>query len=452
MDDPDDPTGVACAGVADAPEGASTTRLTGRAITLGSAWAANSVNMAMFRHHGVVTVGRFQFAAFYGSPERIVVVRRDLSSGVLSEGAIEGRYNLHDAHNSISLGLDRDGYLHISYDHHASALRYRRSRAPLDVDQWTGELPMSGHGEERVTYPTFLMSPDPGPLLMLLRDGQHDKGTGVLKRYDEERQAWEDVCPALVSGAGQRPWTSNAYWNHPAIDDDGRIHLSFVWRTRAPEESKRLVNIGIDYASSPDHGRSWRSSRGHGFRLPITQVNSETVFAVSPGTNLINQSGMAVSRRGHPHIAFYADDPDGIPQYQHLWFDGRRWRHRVVSSRVAPFVLAGGGTLRLPISRPEIVVDDRDRVYLIYRGDLTGDRLVAQRLLPPDYEPRPADVRILWNETLGFAEPILDRLRWRRDGVLSMLIQKCDQPAHDAVAGPRSEPIRIVDWDLAEQW
>ena len=65
-------------------------RLTGRAIPLGPAWASNSVNMAIFRHHGIVTFGRFQFAAFYESEQSIAVVRRDLSSGALSRGRIEG--------------------------------------------------------------------------------------------------------------------------------------------------------------------------------------------------------------------------------------------------------------------------------------------------------------------------------------------------------------------------
>lgn len=408
--------------------------------------------MAIFRHHGVVTAGRYQFAAFYESRSTISVVRRDLASGAICTGEIDGRYDLYDAHNSISLGLDRDGYIHICYDHHASALRYKRSKTPLDVGAWTEELPMSGRLEDRVTYPTFLMPPEPGPLLILFRDGQHDKGAGVLKRYDEQHGTWHDVCPAVTSGADQRPWTSNAYWNHPAIDDCGRIHLSLIWRTHAQDDENRLNNIGIDYARSADYGQRWYSSRDRAFRLPITQVNSETVFAVSPGTNLINQSSMAVSRRGCPHIVFYSDDPDGIPQYQHVWFDGRRWRHRILSGRTIPFFLSGGGTLRLPISRPEVVIDDRDRVYVIYRGDLTGDCLTAQRLLPPDYEPSSEDLRILWDEPLGFAEPVLDRLRWRRDGVLSMLVQKCDQPAHDAAAPPRSEPIRIVDWNLAEEW
>ena len=426
--------------------------LPARAVPLGMGWATNTVNMAVFRHHGIVTAGRFQFAAFYESPDTLVIVRRDLASGALARGAIPGAYTLDDAHNSISLGLDREGVIHLSYDHHACALRYRRSVRPLAVDAWTEELPMTGRAEASVTYPAFLMPPAPGPLLVLYRDGSHDRGVSILKRYDEDNRAWHDVVEAVTSGADQHPWTSSAYWNHPTIDDDGRIHLALVWRTQPLEEDGRLNNLGVDYACSADHGRTWHSSTGRRFRLPITQVNSETVLALPPGANLINQSGMAVTRAGRPHVVTYADDPDGIPQYRHVWFDGRIWRHAVLSARTRPFVLKGGGTLRLPISRPEIVIDDRDRVYVLYRGDLTEDCLVAQRLLPPDYAPDPGDVRLLWDEPLGFAEPVLDRVRWRRDGVLSMLVQRCDQPAHDAPAPERREPIRIVDWNLVEQW
>ena len=92
---------------------------------------------------------------------------------------------------------------------------------------------------------------------------------------------------------------------------------------------------------------------------------------------------------GRPHIVFYSDDPDGVPQYQHLWFDGREWSHSFISRRTEPFVLAGGGTLRIPISRPEIIIDDECHVYVIYRGDTTDSRMVAQRLLPPHYRPDP---------------------------------------------------------------
>ncbi|MGE3744687.1 MAG: BNR repeat-containing protein [Sphingomonadaceae bacterium] len=420
-------------------------------VPLGPAWATNSVNTVAFRHHGIISTSRYQFAAFYQSPTQMIVVRRDLATDLIQRTEIVGSYNLMDAHNCISLGIDRAGYIHLSYDHHASALRYRRSLAPYDVSRWTDEQSTNGRYEGQVTYPTFIM-PGNGPLLMLYREGVHDKGISRLKEFDEIAAAWSDIDPGITSGAAQAPWSSSAYWNHPAVGDDGRIHLSFTWRSALLGAEKRINNIDIDYAYSDDFGHSWFSSRGRQFRLPITQTTSETVFPVSPGSNLINQCSMTVDSRGLPHIAFYADDPDQIPQYQHLWFDGRNWRHEIVSQRRTGFILSGDGTLRIPISRPDILIDDLDRVYMIFRGDISDNRLMALRLLPPDYEFDPKDCRILWMSDLGFTETVLDRGRWRTDRILSMYIQKSDQPAHDREAPASFEPGYIVDWWLVRDW
>ncbi len=418
-------------------------------LDLGPAWAGNTVNNVIFRHHGLITRDRFQFAAFYRDERQLRLVRRDLASGELQTFDLQGQYRLQDAHNSISLGIDRQGFLHLAYDQHDTRLRYRRSTRPLSVAGWSGELPMSGQHEQHVTYPAFIVQPGDRPLLLLYRDGNAERGVTRLKEYAETGY-WFDRETPILSGAQQQPWTSNAYWNHPAIGRDGSLHLSFVWRTHLLGDERRVNNIDVDYARSPDQGRTWFSSRKRPLRTPITQVNSETALAVSPGSNLINQCSMALDSRDRPHVAFYADDPDGVPQYQHLWFDGRQWRHHYVSQRTQPFVLAGQGTLQIPISRPEIVIDDDDSVYLIHRGDLSGDRMVAQRLAPPHYEPDAAAVRELWPEPLGFAEPVIDRLRWQRERVLTLQIQKCLQPPNEGAAAPVYEPLRLVDWRLGE--
>jgi hypothetical protein len=408
--------------------------------------------MVIFRHHGIFTQGRFQYSAFYVSSKLLRVIQLDLSSGSVLKGEIAGDFNVIDAHNAIALACDREGYIHLAYDHHSTGLRYRRSASPHSVLHWTDELPMTGLHESKVTYPAFVMSPADKPLLFLYRDGVWNKGRTRLKEFSEEGSAWVDREREILSGAEEKPWTANAYWNTPAIGRDNSIHLSYVWRTHSLGPEKRLNNINVCYARSKDHGRTWESSRGRRFQLPITPVNAETVLAVSPGSNLINQCGMAMDGSGNPHIVFYSDDFNGIPQYQHLWFDGRGWRHDFISFRSEPFVLAGGGTLQVPISRPEILIDDDDDVYVIYRGDLTNDCMVAQRLRAPCYEPDPNDLRVLWDKPLGHSEPVVDRLRWRRDRVLSMLIQKSYQPAHDGHCDPIYEPIYLADWRLASDW
>ena len=423
-------------------------------VTLVDGWSATTINTAIFRHHGVLTVGDVQYAAVYTDPQSILVARRDLKTNQLQTHILAGNYTLRDAHNVISLGVDADGYLHMVYDLHGQRLNYRRSLEPGAIDQWTDEIPMTGQRESSLTYPQFLMptrNGQPGPLLFLARQGGSGNGDAELKIYDTATSTWSDIG-TIARGSGQNPWTSNPYWNHPALGPDGSIHLTFTWRTHSLP-GNRINNINIDHMVSDDFGHTWHTKVGHELRIPVTQVNSETIRAISPGTNLINQTSSALDSQGRLHVAYYADDPDGIPQYQHLWWDGREWRNDIVSARTENFELAGVGTLNIPISRPEIIVDREDRVYFIYRADFTGQRMVIQRLDPPDYLPESAP-RVLWNEPVGYAEPIIDRLRWRDQQILSMLIQFNDQPLGDYSddLDPNPLPVRIVDWDVVVAW
>ncbi|KVL45840.1 hypothetical protein WS99_25760 [Burkholderia territorii] len=412
---------------------------------LGEAWAGNTINTVIFRHHGVLTHQGKQITAFYVDAHTLRVVRRDLETDDLQTFDLRGEYNLADAHNSISLGIDRVGHLHICYDHHATQLRYRRSIRPNDISSWTDELPMTGAAEAKVTYPTFMQPHHGFPLTLLYRDGVHNNGTARFKTYDEASAGWKDHPTPVLSGSESKPWTSNAYWNHPAIGRNGSLHLSFVWRTHTLGVEERVNNINIGYACSMDNGISWVTSKGRGYQLPITPVNAETVFPVSPGSNLINQCSMALDSCNRPHIVFYADDSNGIPQYQHLRYDGKQWHHQIVSQRVEPFALEGGGTLQIPISRPEIVIDRQDNAYIITRGDHSGGRMVATVLAAPEYTWHQDNTRVLWDEDLGFAEPVIDRLRWEQENVLSMLLQYNQQPSHDIGCRQTNGPVALLD-------
>ncbi|WP_019933263.1 BNR repeat-containing protein [Oceanimonas smirnovii] len=414
-------------------------------IALGDAWAGNTVNTVIFRHHGIFTRNGWQYTTFYVDQHTLRVVQRNLNNGEMLQSDIKGDYNIKDAHNSISLGMDRDGYLHISYDHHGTQLKYRRSLAPECIANWSDELAMTGQRETKVTYPAFLMPSENAPLQLLYRDGNHQKGSAFIKQYSEAEQCWQDSDTAILSGSTNSPWTSNAYWNHPVRDDNGTLHLSFVWRTHSIGEEQQINNLNVCYAQSFDNGQSWHSSNLKPFQLPITQVNAEVVWPISPASNLINQCSMAVDSRNRPHIVFYANDENDIVQYQHLWFDGSKWQHQTISNRISGFDLCGGGTLRIPISRPDIIIDKQDNVFVIYRGDLTGDCMAALCLKAPNYTYYPANQKILHPEPLGLTEPVIDRLRWQQQQVLSLLLQHNDQPNHDIGHANVVKPICILD-------
>lgn len=419
-----------------------------KVLKLGKGWSENTINTVIFRHHAILTSGQYQFTAYYKNKQELQIVQRDLGTGSLISNNIIGKYNLQDAHNSISLGIDAEGYLHICYDHHGHSLRYRRSQKPMSIEMWTDLLPMTGNKEEKVTYPTFLINPVYNNLMFLYRYGNSVKGQACLKQYNHTLQIWQDLPYPILSGYEQRPWTSNPYWNHPIFDRTGQLHLSYVWRTHLIGKEKRVNNLGIDYAYSPDMGWTWFTSKGMPLDLPITQVNSETVWGIPSGANLINQTSMALTRRGNPHIVFYANDENDIPQYQHLWFDGYRWRHNFISRRTEKFDLVGKGTLQIPMSRPEIVIDKYDGVHVIYRADFTDHRMAVLTLFPDNYNFSDGIERILWSEPLGFAEPIIDRLRWKKENILSMLIQYNHQPQHDQSASYEETPVYLADWYL----
>lgn len=414
-------------------------------IELGEAWAGNTVNTVIFRHHGLLTVNNIQITAFYVDSQTLRIAERSLVDNSIQNYDLMGEYNLKDAHNSISLAADREGHLHISYDHHGTRLKYRRSLQPMDISAWSDELSMTGKNEEKVTYPTFIMPVNDNPLLILYRDGNWKQGTAYLKYYDETLQAWIDYPHPILSGADQKPWTSNAYWNHPVTDMDGNLLLSFCWRTDYFSEEKLISNINIDYAKSYDGGYHWYTSKDQQYNLPITQVTSETVWPISSGSNLINQTSMALDSQGYPHIVFYANDEHGIPQYQHVWFNGLIWQQTYASNRKETFTLSGGGTLQIPISRPDLVIDEHDNVYVIHSGQEIQHKMAATFLPAPHYELDEKNTQILHDETIGHAEPIIDHLRWQQEKVLSLLIQNNAQPNGDIGHQDINKPVSIVD-------
>ncbi len=413
-------------------------------INLGDAWAANTINTFIFRHHGILTHDEFQFAALYVDENTLRLIKRHLHTDAVETHDIAGEYNLLEARNGVSLGYDRDGHLHLTYDHGAE-LRYRRSLEPAAIHRWSDELSMTGQHSDRISCPAFILPRGNHPLTLLYRDGLSNRGCARLKSYDEASKSWVDYPNPILSGAEEDPCPCNASWNHPAIGDDGSLHLSFVWRTELLGQQDAVKNLNVCYACSTDNGLTWVTSKGRSYELPITPVNAETVFPVSLGSNFADQTSMALDSYNRPHIVFYGDDEHGVPQYQHTWFDGRVWRYQITSERTHSFSLEGGGTLQALISRPEIVVDRDDNVFVIYRGDFTHNRLVSQKLCPPDYQVPSGQQALLSDDDMGCSDPIIDRSRWSREEVLTLQAQLNPKTDGEVIFGLTKSPVNLLD-------
>src|SRR5689334_13861899 len=111
--------------------------------TLGSGWSRTSINTVVFRKNSISSQGNIQYAAYYDSSGVVVLAKRIIGRGKWQVKQTSYRGEVADAHNSISIIVDGDGYLHMAWDHHNSPLRYCRSVSPGSLTL-TPELPMTG--------------------------------------------------------------------------------------------------------------------------------------------------------------------------------------------------------------------------------------------------------------------------------------------------------------------
>lgn len=301
---------------------------------VGYGWSSTSVNTVIFRKNSLVTAEDTQYIAYYDSTGHVVLGKRRSDGSPWQSIRTRFTGNTKDAHNSISIMVDGDGYLHMAWDHHNHPLKYVRSIEPHSLEM--GEVaPMVGKGEQLVTYPEFHRLPD-GDLIFMYRNGESGNGNLVLNTYDRQRKQWMRLHNVLIDGEGKR----NAYWQ-ACVDTKGVIHLSWVWR----ESPDVASNHDVCYARSLDKGVTWETSAGVAYALPITARTAEVAVAVPQSRELINQTSMCVNRKGIPFIASYwRDSASAVPQYRIIYKENKEWRLVQASNRRTPFSLSGGGT------------------------------------------------------------------------------------------------------------
>jgi len=379
-------------------------------IEVGSGYSSTSVNTTVFRNSSIATLGETQFIAYYDENGFLTLGKRNLCDNMFEIQKSQYQGNVKDAHNIISLMVDGEGYLHVSFDHHGHPLKYCRSIEPMSLN--LGELePMVNRDEQDVTYPEFYRLAD-GSLLFAYRSGASGRGNLFLNRYSLDSHSWQRVQDILIDGENER----NAYWQL-YVDAQGTIHVSWVWRETWMVET----NHDLCYACSKDNGQTWEKSDGTKYELPINKDNAEYACFIPQGSELINQTSMSTDSEGHPYIATYwRDQNDSIPQYRMVWYDGSKWNQQVISNRKTPFSLMGGGTKMIPISRPRMAVD-RDEVFYIFRDEERGS--VVSMYHTKDIHEGEWHVEDLTDFPVHAWEPSIDTELWKDKHLLHIFVQ-----------------------------
>jgi len=404
-----------------------------RITEIADGWANNQINTVIFRKNSVTSFNGLQYVAFYDPTSRVVIAKRTLGSTNWEITVTPFTGNTADAHNSISLAVDGSGVLHLSWNNHNTPLKYARGIRPGSLE--FKEATMIGNRERRATYPEFYNMPN-GGLIFLYRDGASGSGNIILNRYDVKRGTWTRVRDNLIDGENKR----NAY-PQTVVDSKGTIHISWVWR-EGPDVSS---NHDIGYARSSDGGKTWTRSNGAKYQLPINARNTEYVVRIPQNSELINQTSMAADRYGEAYIASYwRDQNSAVPQYRLVYFDGSSWRTSQISNRTRAFTLSGGGTKRIPISRPQVLVNSRRMVVVLFRDAERGSR--ASAAICDNITRCNWTVSDLPSQDLGMWEPTFDQALWDANDELHLFIQFVGQGDGETLEATAPQPISILEW------
>ena len=329
-----------------------------------------------------------------------------------------------DSHNNIVVAVDGAGYIHISGNHHAHRLRYIRSAAPYDVNNWvvpTTETPslMIGADEDRVTYPQFVRLAD-GDLFFTYRNGESGNGDQFINRWDTTTRTWSRVCQLFKGTAPVSP-DQSAYISRVCRDKTtGRLHIFYMWR----EVGEPPINTDLSYIYSDDDGVTWRNIAGTAQTLPIQPGNTATIVIAGDPGKLTNQAGACVDSNGRPHTLNWIGPASGSRELWHTYWDGSAWQTRAIADE------------GLYISRPTAYATDDGKVYALYKSNA---RPHAQRCYPDIGEPV-----LLFNHNQSSWEPSYDA--HAPANVLRMMVA----PSNKALSTFSSTYAGVLSVDMGE--
>ena len=248
-------------------------------MVIDSVWSGHPVGFCLMTHKNR------QYIAYYNANRNMVVGQRDLKDDkfllhimpATTRETNQGTSTLlgWDSHNYITIGIDREGFIHLSGNVHAHPLSYFRSTIAYDISTLEQIFEMTGEQENRTTYPRFLKTRE-SDLLYTYRDGGSGNGNQIYNIYQGETKTWSRLLDTpLTDGQG----LMNAYISSPQLLKDNWYHTYWVWR----DTPDCATNHDLSYMKSPDL-KTWYNAFGEVVKLPATIDQRATVVdPIPPG-------------------------------------------------------------------------------------------------------------------------------------------------------------------------
>lgn len=315
-------------------------------IKIDSVWAGHPVGFCLY------TRGNRQYIAYYNSERRTVVGQRNLNEDkfqlfVLSATSRETAGGTStvvgwDSHNFLTLGVDKEGFIHLSGNVHVNPLNYFRSKKPNDITTLEQVFEMVGTEEKRTTYPHFMLTKE-GEMLYHYRDGGSGDGNEIYNIYNTETKTWKRLLDTpLTDGQG----LMNAYQTQPEMMKDGWYHMYWVWRD-TPDCS---TNHDLSYMKSPDL-KKWFDAFGNPIKLPATlDQKSLIVDPIPVEGGIINLAAkMVLDEKNNPVFVYHKFDEKGFTQLYSAQIQGQKWIYKQITNWDYRWFFSGGGSINSDI-------------------------------------------------------------------------------------------------------
>lgn len=354
-------------------------------VTPGFRW--NFGRGSLWTHNG------WQYAAYWDDARQVSVARRKLAGGDWSVVSLPGYQRtatgdrgkggkasrgFGDGHEKVAMGISPDGVIHLSFDHHLSTLRYRRTIEGVanepDVHEWTAELfgpvenNLGGDILDRVTYPSFTSDGTHFVLYLRLNGGSGSADSHFFSYRDGEWIVNDMPSSKLIDkhwSGGDK--TVNAY-PHEMVIRNGRRYLTWSWR----DTPNKRTSHDLCFAYSDDHGKTWKNNAGE----TVAEIGKSYITADSPGivavpmsagTQFINGGSMTVDDRGGVHVVMRGEDGPFVLFQRDP--DTAEWRRRKSPARGVLYAGQGGDLYFVSAGGLKRVRADDPQVETIVKGD-----------------------------------------------------------------------------------
>lgn len=332
-------------------------------IPVDRVWAGHPVGFALY------TDQHRQYIAYYNADRHMVVGQRNLDEDQFElfqmplfnreEGKGTSTQLNWDSHNSITMALDKEGFIHLSGNMHVHPLTYFRSTKAHDISSLEQVWEMVGTNESRCTYPGFMLTKD-RELIFHYRDGGSGNGNEIYNIYNTETGKWGRLLETvLTDGQGQM----NAYASQPSIREDNWYHMYWVWRD-TPDCS---TNHDLSYIKSPDM-KNWYTAFGEKVDLPITFGQKSVIVDPIPVKGgIINLAArLVLDQEGNPVIAYHKYDDKGNLQLYVSRAHQSQWRIKQVTNWNYRWEFSGNGSINLDVKLGEFKIREDGRYELGY--------------------------------------------------------------------------------------